>query len=424
MKIDEKPKVLQVYALTGLGHLREATSIKNALDEAGIENDTLDILKWARMHSFYTRTAVLPLLAFKWFFEITTRHASTFNSFTLPSFALRAFLNMIRVFEIPLGFALRRYLRHCEYNTLLAVHPWGLGALWSFGLGRKLCQSLINVIPDEIDVGSASFYGIPGGKKGPLHLVNSQRVQMLFETVGVNPDRIRIIGHTLDPYVYKNRKSAYKRIRANLKDRNRPLCLGLYIGGTGTKDEVYRIKKIINLLADHIKLGHYTIKAIPGPHLEFAQELAEIKSSLKLNNKQFEIFSSSNRDKVIEVGHRWFVEEIDVLFAKTGEIIFYSLATGLPHIHFPPKGANEVEHVKLMQTQNSIFEFDRILDLHSFLSDREYLLELSGNAFETNYKLAGAYEVVEEIKKLYTVTKGSRTKQVKMPSVYTSHKPF
>src|SRR3972149_7331247 len=97
-------KVLQVYALPGLGHLREATSIKNALDEKGISNETLDILTWAAKHSLYSRIAVLPLKLFKLFFEITTRNTSAFNAFKLPTLTQKLILVFIRLFEVPLGF--------------------------------------------------------------------------------------------------------------------------------------------------------------------------------------------------------------------------------------------------------------------------------------------------------------------------------
>ncbi|KXK25881.1 MAG: hypothetical protein TR69_WS6001001487 [candidate division WS6 bacterium OLB20] len=414
MNTAPKPKVLQVYALTGLGHLREATSVKNALDKAGIENDTLDILKWARMHSWYTRIAVAPLLVFKWFFEVTTRNSSSFNSFQPPVFALKAFLALMRIFEVPLGFPLRRYLHNSDYNIFLAVHPWGLGALWSFGLGKRICQKLINIIPDEIDIGSASFYGIPGGKHGPLHLVNSQRVQSLFERVGVHPDRIKVIGHTLDPVIFDNREKIFRRVQKHLGDRNHPLTLGLYIGGTGTNDEIERIIKIVKNLSGYVHIGEYRLKAIPGPHLEFADQLSDLRDELGLTDPdKFEIFSSANRDKVIEVGHRWFAEEIDVLFAKTGEIIFYSMGTGIPHIHFPPKGANEVEHVEVMKIENAIHEFDRIIDLHTFLQQRDYLKELSSNAFNSNYKLGGAQLVAEEVIRLH-----HESKRTLMPPVF------
>jgi hypothetical protein len=389
-----KLRVLQVYALTGLGHLREATAIKKALDRAQIENDTLDILKWAQMHSTYSRVAVMPLNFFKWFFEVSTRNSSSFNSVVVPNFFLRGFLVLIRLFELPLGLVLRKYLRSTDYDVFLAVHPWGLGALWSFGLGRKLTQRLVNVIPDEIDIGSASFYGIPGGANGPLHLVNSQRVQSLFEAVNVFPDRIRVIGHTLDPDVFDQREQTYRRVQRALS-RNSTLTLGLYIGGTGTQDEQVRIKKIIIDLKDQIKAGLYKIKVIPGPHLSFAEDLHKLVSELGLSSpKHVEIFSSVNRGMVIETGHSWFIHDIDVLFAKTGEIVFYSLATGIPHIHLPPKGSNEVEHVNLMKTLNAIYEFDRIKNLHTFLQDRLYLRQLSTNAFRSNYKLDGAFETV------------------------------
>lgn len=392
-----KPKVLQVYALTGLGHLREATSIKNALDEAGIENDYLDILSWADSYNLASKLAVKPLKFFKWFFEVTTRNTSTLNNFRIPKFALRVALFFIRLFEVPLGFVLRKYLQNSDYQIFLAVHPWGLGALWSFGLGRNICQRLINVIPDEIDIGSASFYGIPGGELGPMHLVNSSRVKALFEEVGVNPKRIKVIGHTLDPNVYKNRERIFKRVQQKLSSRE-PLTLGLYIGGTGTVDEMTRIEKIIRELKSYIHIGSYNLKVIPGPHLEFARTLEQLLRELNLTgNPNIEIFSSSDRNEVIEIGHKWFVDDIDVLFAKTGEIIFYSLGTGIPHIHFPPKGSNEVEHVLLMHRLRAIYEFDRIKDLHKFLEQRNFLKELSSNAYNSGYKLDGAYTVVDYI---------------------------
>lgn len=391
------PKVLQVYALTGLGHLREATAIKNALDEAGIVNDTLDILKWAEIYSWYTRIAVIPLKLFKWFFEVTTRNTSSFNSFQPPSFLLRAFLELIRLFEVPLGFALRSYLKTTDYDIFLAVHPWGLGALWSFGRGKVLSQKLINVIPDEIDTGSASFYGIPGGINGPLHMVNSLRVKRLFELVGVNPERIVVIGHTLDPLVLKERSATYSRIQGNLK-HNKKLTLGVLVGGTGTVDEKKRIKNMISELAPHIKNGLYKLIIVAGPHLEFAEELSRLADSLKLDRaKEVEIYSSINRGQVVKVGHEHMVNDFDVLFAKTGEIIFYTMATGLPHLHLPPKGSNEVEHVELMQSLNAIFEYDRITDLHEFLQNRQFLLELSKNAYHAGYKLDGAVTLAEYI---------------------------
>ena len=143
----EQIKVLQVYALTGLGHLREATSIQNALDEADIHNDTLDILTWAEGYNVVTRFTVIPLKFFKRFFEITTRNTSAFNVVQPPGFAMRMFLRLIRMFEIPLGFSLRGYLEKSDYDVFLAVHPWGLGALWSFGLGKKICPTVGKCYP-------------------------------------------------------------------------------------------------------------------------------------------------------------------------------------------------------------------------------------------------------------------------------------
>ena len=161
--------------------------------------------------------------------------------------------------------------------------------------------------PDEIDLGSASFYGIPGGSKGPYHMVTSDRVRGLFEEVGVHPDRIVVIGHTLDPKVLSKRDQVHGRILKALESKNGPLTLGMYIGGTGTLDERVRIVNIIKDLAGYIKEGKYKIKAIPGPHTEFARELHMLRDKLGLESSQFEIFSSDNRHKVIEVGHKWFV---------------------------------------------------------------------------------------------------------------------
>ena len=392
-------KVLQVYALTGLGHLREATSIKNALDEKGISNETLDILTWAAKHSLYSRIAVLPLKLFKLFFEITTRNTSAFNAFKLPNFTQKLILVFIRLFEVPLGFSLRRYLANSGYDVFIAVHPWGLGALWSFRLGRNLCQRLVNVIPDEIDI---------GGEYGPLHLVNSERVKNLFIDVGVDPDRIKVIGHTLDPIIFNNRIRIFNRVQAKLNSHE-SLTLGLFIGGTGTIDERERIIKIISELAPYMHIGAYRLKVLPGPHIEFSAQLFDLAQKLKLaDSSNLEIYSNTDRNEVIRVGHKWLLEDIDVLFAKTGEIIFYTLATGIPHIHLPPKGSNEVEHVLLMHTLNAIFEFDKIYTrkkgegLHEFLEDREFLKQLSQNAFDSNYKLDGSYEVaryLEEVAK-------------------------
>jgi hypothetical protein len=393
-------KVLQVYALTGLGHLREATSIKNAMDESGIENSTLDILTWAEKHSLYSRLAVIPLKISKNFFEFTTRNTSAFNAIRVPAFAQKLVLDIFRLAEVPLGFALRRYLTNSEYDVFIAVHPWGLGALWSFGLGRHLCQRLVNVIPDEIDFGSASFYGIPGGKTGPLHLVNSQRVKELFIQVGVDPDRIKIIGHTLDPFIFRQRNKIFNRVQNKLMSQE-ALTLGLYIGGTGTIDEKVRIRKIITELAGYLHIGTYKIKIIPGPHIEFAAELHELAQKLNLpDSHNLEIYSNSDRNEVIRVGHKWLAEDVDVLFAKTGEIVFYSLATGIPHIHFPPKGSNEVEHVLLMEKLNAIYDFDKIRDLHQFLQDRNFLKKLSSAEFNSGYKLDGSYEVVKYLEQV------------------------
>ncbi len=398
-------KVLQVYALTGLGHLREATSIKNAMDEEGIENSTLDILTWAQRHNLYSRIAVIPLRISKSFFEKTTRNTSVFNGIKVPAFAQKLVLTIFRLAEVPLGFSLRRYLSKSEYDVFIAVHPWGLGALWSFGLGRHLCQRLVNVIPDEIDVGSASFYGIPGGKSGPLHLVNSQRVKELFMHVGVDPDRIKIIGHTLDPYIYRQRDKIFNRVQNKLSSHD-PLTLGLYIGGTGTIDEKVRVKKIITELSGYLHIGTYKIKVIPGPHIEFAAELHELAQKLNLADSQnLEIYSNTDRNEVIRIGHKWLAEDIDVLFAKTGEIVFYSLGTGIPHIHLPPKGSNEVEHVLLMEKLNAIYDFDKIHDLNQFLQDRNFLKKLSTSAFNSGYKLDGSYEVVRYLEQVATADK-------------------
>ena len=394
-------KVLIVYALTGLGHLREATSVKHGLDKAGIENEMLDMLAWAKKYSWYTRMAILPLRFGLWLHALTTRNVSLYNELEFQGSMKRIVLYLLRLIEVPIGLALKRHLRKSDIDVVVAVHPWGVGSIWTLGLGPKLKQLLINVVVDEIDQASASFYAVPDVIKGPWHFVNSDAVKRLMINIGVAPEKIKIVGHTLDPYVLDKRDAIKKRVNDHLRN-SKTLTLGMFIGGVGTKDEKERIKNVFYTLREQILAGLYNIKVIPGPHFQFAVELHKYLVQLGLaHQKNIEVYVNSNRHKVVATGHEWLVNDIDVLFAKTGELIFYVLGTGIPFIHFPPKGANEVQHIILMKKFSAIEEFDRIDNLHEFLQNRKYLIELGDNAFNSNYKLDGAEEIAKFIKNYY-----------------------
>jgi len=268
------------------------------------------------------------------------------------------------------------------------LHPIASGV----AAGAVGNQKVINICPDEIGALAASFYKVDG----LVTHVNSEDVKKVFFEAGLDDKFIKILGHPLDPAVFSARGQIFQRVQNDLKSKR--LIIGLYIGWFGPKTQKRGLLSVVRELAPLVRQNRVTLKILCGRHKDFEKKLDCLCRRIGIENK-IEIQRSEKPEDMVNVGHKWILEDINIIFSRPSELVFYSLATGIPHILFSAFGPQEYDMLAFLKKCAPVKKHENVKgQLENYLTDTNLLLETSIFLFNSNYNFRGAISIEKYLK--------------------------
>ncbi len=388
-------KIAVLYLLTGVGHFRESLAIKEALEEADYEVDLFCPFDYLRNSSSFLGKVLLRIyqiqisLAFfvmANFSFIWGRGLS--EKKTLFSELTIFISSLCRGFDRLTGRLIGPLMKLKDYDYVISTHPFASEMMVGyFKTSGKDLSRLINVCPDEVGRAAASFYLV----KDLFTCVNSESTKKMFLSLGLPAERIRVTGHPLDPQIAQNRQKIFERVQKELKSGQ--LKIGLYIGGFGPRSQKNGIISVLKELASAIKDRQVSVKVLTGLHRDFSRQLDLVLREWGLEGL-VEVYRPKDYQSLIKEGHQWLLEGIDVMFSRPSELVFYSLATGIPHIVFPPAGPQERDMLGLLRTYAPVAEYAQIKgQLKDYLFDFPKLTKIGQELYNSHYNILGAQNI-------------------------------
>lgn len=390
-------KIGILYLLTGVGHFREAKAIEDALKEKGLSVETLDPVEKFRHSTGLLGKLVALVFDFfvlcarpfmNWIPHFGIRKLSTESDIKLK--ISRCLFGFSRAMESLVGRLLGKSLDLSRYDLVLSTHPMTTGLAKGFArtkAGKDL--KIVNICPDEIRKMAALFYKVNGIRT----IVNSDFVKKVFESLGIETELINVFGHPLDPQILRNRGKIFNRVQESL--RKGEISLGLYIGGLCPESQKKSLLEVIKELEVPIKEEKLKLNVLTGCNHNFEKRLDSLVEKLSLGGK-IKLFRTKNPGEIIEVGHSWMLREINIMFSRPSELVFYSLATGIPHITFPPFGPQELDMLSLLKKYADIKEYLEIKGkIAKFLADKDCLLKMSHDLFHSDYSFDGTVNITK-----------------------------
>jgi len=385
-------KIAITFLLTGSGHYREALAIKKYLRRSGHEVDLIypieNIKKKGGVAAkviYYISTIPINITEFIFQHFSFSKTNGLNENLGFRTHIVKIVFAVISLMERIYGKLVSKSLGLEKYDCIISTHPMAtnlsLGAL-------KKKTTVINVCPDEVGMAGALFYKV----NGVLNLVNSENVRSLFIKAGLPPKNVMVLGHPLDTEILQKRKKIYERVQKDLKKGK--MCIGLYIGGYGPKSQQHAIFDVIRELSEEEKKGNISLKILTGLHRGFENEINHLITELGLRERGIEINRTKTYYELVEVGHLWMLDDINVMFSRPSELVFYSLATGIPHILFPPVGIQELDMFSLLIRHANVLEYQQIKgSLKKYLTRGDELALVSRGLYNSNYNLSGAINI-------------------------------
>lgn len=393
-------KIAILYLYTGIGHYRESLAIKKSIKNSLPGSKVTILSPIAQIKKSRSFRSQLFYKFYKIFIKVfvlfnhmpsiwVSKSSSNNNNKSVRRFIVKNFFKYARNFE---KIFIRQIQQKCsidKYDLVISTHPIASGLLFDSNKSKYW-----NVCPDEVTVVTAEFYRSPGY----VNFVNSKQVRNQMQDLSKGErdhTTIKIVGHPLDPDIYKNRHKIYDRIQTD-HGRSR-LSLGLYIGGFGPSYQKRALLEIIeNLSVSDLNLP-LELHVLTGNHNDFELELDKILSNKVMVNK-VKVYKTRTKNQLVEIGHDLLKNEINVMFSRPSELVFYSIATGIPHITFKPLGPQEVDMFNLINSVAGCPSYNDIKnDLVGYLSNKQQLISISKNLFKYNYNLRGADNIAKMI---------------------------
>lgn len=378
-------KIALTYFLAGSGHFREAYSIAKELQKTGYETNLIGIEN--RLELSHKISAKICLWYFLWQMSLFLLFGeqSTVEDLDKKMSSKSRFAELLvfwsRKLEYLLGSFIKEDLGLDGYDAIISTHPMASVLAVGAGLPR-----VINICPDEVGEVTSSFFKVNNLTTG----VNSKRMLDIFQKLGFNGD-IRVVGHPLDPYVLEWRQEVYERIQKNSKTGN--ISLGVFAGWITPQSQKREILSVARELKNILSLDNISVKFLVGNHQDLEKKIREIFIDDELR-KKVEIITADTVYELVEVSHRLLVKDIDVLFCRPSELVFYSLALGMPAILFPGVGPGERDMSALLQKYARIKAYSEMEGyLSIYLKDRQNLAKISSDLYESGYNFDGAKNI-------------------------------
>lgn len=383
-------KVALTYFLAGSGHFREAYSIAKSLQKQGHQTSLIDIESRLIKSKRISAKICLWYYNFQMFLFLLFGAQSSIENLDKRESNKTKFAKILiswsRKWEYLLGSFIKEDLGLAGYDAVISTHP--LASVLAIGAGSP---KVINICPDEIGEVTSFFFKVDRVLTG----VNSQRVLSIFKKLGFNGD-IRAVGHPLDPDVLVRRKEVFDRIQRNLQTGN--LCLGVFAGWITPESQKSEILAVAKELITIIQKEKISVKFLVGNHQDLEDKIRHIFVSDEFKDK-VEIIVTRGVEQLVEVSHRLLTEEVDILFSRPSELVFYSLALGMPHILFSGVGPGEEDMFRLLQKYAQDKPYGEAEGyLQSYFHNRQNLSAMSADLFGSGYNFDGAQNIAGLLK--------------------------
>lgn len=388
-------KIVILYLLTGIGHYREAVAISVSLKRLGFDPELVYPFEYYKNSSSLTFKVVNLLYDFFiWLWEIFSRFDIFSNTKGLTR---RKSVNFyqVKVFTLICKACARFFGRsvasselfdNCE--AVISTHPLTSIFALEYKKKRSLSFKVLNVVPDEVGISAGQYFHV----ENCTNLVNSLDVKELFvDHLNGDAKEIHVIGHPVHPDLYKNRKKIFDRVQKSFTEKK--IVLGLYIGLFKPEQQQKALINTLRELSAQIKQKKLKVKILTCGHEGFERRLSKIIAQGGLSNF-LDIHSEKDRAGIVEKGMRWLLDDVNVIFSRPSELVFYSLTCGTPHILFDPVGPQEVDMAALLRSKADVRMFRQLKGtLYHYLCNTNKLKKISSDLYKSGYLLGGATEV-------------------------------
>ncbi len=388
------------YIWSGVGHYREGKAIADGLKSAGFEVDLVNPLDlFAKSNRplghFFVKLMYFLNLGFKWSMVLLPVSNSIQSN---PGFFGRLFIETLgmqgfKQVQYWFGRRLAKLLPMEDYDQLICLHPVTCGLAIGARQNKKLKLPILNIFPDEAKGMTGKFYLYPEVTIG----VNTDNIHRYFvNRLKVPADQLVIFGHAADPLLHKNRAKIYQRVQNSLQSGQ--INLGLFVGGFCPPSQKQSILTIIQQMAPLVRAERLHLKVLTGDHYQFDQQVKDLVEDLQIAHR-VDVVSTKTWHHIVDVGHQWMLDDINVMFSRPSELVFYSLTTGIPHILFPAIGGQEFDMQKMLTGFAKVPWFKDIEgQFIEYLVDKEELRKVSHDLYHNDYPLDGVENIVNYLK--------------------------
>ncbi len=399
MNKTRKKKIALLYLLTGIGHYREAYSISKSFPSSEYDISFIDPIQKSKLfkHKIIDYFLNIYEKGFTYFTHNLTnvsilqdKPLSTKKN--LQYYIFKIYNKVFRLVAYAASFFWSFVLDLDDYDYVISIHPVTTIFAKINKYFRNSSYEILNVIPDEAGISSAEAYSF----KEIVNFVPSEFVyNILKNKTKIKESNLVISGHPLDPILYDNKEKIYKRVQRDLK--NNYIHVGLYIGLFGP---LHQKKQLIQTLKELLpKVNeNFRISIISCGHKGYEKKVLKILNKNRKYRKYINtIFVDDYKELVIQ-GHNLMLNDINIMFSRPSELIFYSLGLGIPHIMFNQLGAQEFDMYEYSRLHGGSILFKDIKNhLYNYITNPNWTLEQSTKLYETNYNNNGAKAIYQYV---------------------------
>lgn len=388
-------KIALLYLLTGVGHYREALAVGQELERQGHEVEyinPLDILAEDK-----SRVAKFFEDAYEWGMNQFTKTMVAVDNLQAKPLSDKKDLHyywfnlnvMFMKVSVAVAAKLIKPKRDIlKYDKVISIHFLAT-EMFKVWLGRKRFSKIYNVIPDEVGIGSATGYMI----NNVMNYVTSTEVENRLKTAGLKSKFIKVVGHPLDANLWRNREKIYNRVQESFTKKK--LHIGLYIGLFAPMHQTLQTVQILTELSEDIRIGNVKVTLISCNRKFHQGQVNLALKRLKLTRKVNRIYVREPIE-LVEKGHQMMLKDINVMFSRPSELIFYSLALGIPHIMFNPLGAQEFDMFAHLRKFSDVKFYADIKNyLYIYLSNRDWMKKVSSDLYNSGYNNNGVEGIIK-----------------------------
>ncbi len=395
----KKKKIAFLYLLTGIGHFREAYSIAQKF--ANYDISYIDPVQESQIYKHRVIDYFLNIYekGFRYFTNnltnvsilqdkpLSTKKNLQYYIFNLYNLAFRTV-------AYAASFFWSFILNLNDYDYVISIHPVTTIFAKLNRYFRKGEYEILNVIPDEVGLSSAKAYAF----KDIINFVPSEFVYNLLKNKEkIKEQYLQISGHPLDPTLYENRVNIHKNILDTIN--NEKIHIGLYIGLFGPRHQKKQLIQVIKELIPHLN-ENLKISLISCNHSDYEKNINKLVNKNRSKSKYINRIYVQTHEQLVIKGHE-MMKDINIMFSRPSELIFYSMGLGIPHIMFNPLGAQEFDMYEYLKINAGTKLYKDIKGhLYNYITNINWLIEQSEKLYSIKYNNNGSDYIKKYVQSL------------------------